>query len=301
MLYRCLADFKSKQQYDYILIHGFHADTILENVNLTSARFFYRMHNYEYAYSMQKVPFEKNLLMKLLRVYDTLKIKFREKWLIAKAEKVLCISSEEYKFFSDSYGKKIYFLPTYLDVSKFVSVANSNKPHPIVLFVGNLFTVYNKEALIWYLENIHGRIKSSISDYTFIIAGSTGESDTKWLQDIIQKDKYINVYLNVEDMAAVYKLAKVFVNPMQNGAGVKLKTLDGIINGIPVVSTTVGASGTGLSHCVHCLIADSINEFRNAVLLLLHDTSLAQSLADNGQNYLREKFCCLAILDAIYD
>ncbi|AUR51598.1 glycosyltransferase family 4 protein [Aquella oligotrophica] len=301
MLYRCLADFKPEQQYDYILIHGFHADSILENVNLTSARFFYRMHNYEYAYSMQKIPLEKNLLMKLLRLYDNLKIKFREKWLIAKTEKVLCISSEEYKFFSASYGKKIYFLPTYLDTSKFVSFKNSNKPHPIVLFVGNLFTLYNKEALIWYLENIHGRIKSSISDYKFIIAGSTAGSDTKWLQDIIQKDKHINVYFNVEDMAAIYQMAKVFVNPMQNGAGVKLKTLDGIINGIPVVSTTVGASGTGLSHRAHCLIADSINEFCNAVILLLQDASLARSLVDNGQQYLKEKFCSLAILDTIYD
>lgn len=300
MLYSCLADFKPVHQYDYILIHGFHADSILGNTYLLSSRFFYRMHNYEYAYSMQKVPFEKNLLMKLLRMYDNLKIKFREKWLITKVEKVLCISADEYRFFLASYEKKMYFLPTYLDASRFVSVKN-NKLNSVVLFVGNLFTPYNKDALFWYLENIHGYIKSAISDYKFIIAGSTGGTDMKWLQVITESDKQINTYFNLKDVSVIYQLAKVFVNPMQNGAGVKLKTLDGIINGIPVVSTTVGISGTGLSHYAHCLIADSINEFCNAIILLLQDPDLAQSLVNNGQNYLKEKFCSLAVLDAIYD
>jgi len=301
MLYRCLVKFKPKQRYDYVLIHGFHADSILENPNLDKSRFLYRMHNYEYIYSMQKVPFEKNFLMKLLRVYDTLKIKFREKWLLNKVKKVLCISSEEYNYFSKLYGEKIYFLPTYIDTNKFINYERQNNSKNVVLFIGNLFTSYNKEALLWYLKNVHNHIGNFIPNYRLIIAGSTGGADVRWLEAVVGNDKKITTHFDVVDMAPFYKQAKVFVNPMLNGAGVKLKTLDAIVNGMPVVSTTTGISGTGLSHQVHCLIANSADEFSNAIALLLQNANMAKLLVQNGQNYLKDKFCNQVILNMIYD
>ena len=65
----------------------------------------------------------------------------------------------------------------------------------------------------------------------------------------------------------------ICVNPMHHGAGVKLKIINAIEFGLPVVSTSVGKEGTGLDNAVHLHVADTAEDFMKAIRhLLVHPT-----------------------------
>ena len=301
MLYRGLKAFSFSKRYDYVLIHGFHADSIISNPHLSEAKFIYRMHNYEFYYSRKKIKFEVGLLNKAVRLLDAYKIKFRELKLLQFVHSILFISYKEYLFFNACFGSKSYFLPTYQNDVSISSFDSSKHKFGQILFVGNLFTGYNLHGLYWYLENVHPILKEASKEYTFCIVGNSAGFEINRLKNMIKEDERVVLYENVESLSDFYQQSIVFINPMQNGAGVKIKTLDALKNGMPLVSTSIGVEGTGLEHLVHCLVYDDHEHFAKAILQLMNDSDFAQKLVYNGQSYLQKYFCNTDIIKKIYE
>jgi len=82
-----------------------------------------------------------------------------------------------------------------------------------------------------------------------------------------------------------------------HGAGVKLKVVDAIINGLPVVSTTVGAEGSGLHNRQHLLIADDPVPFAACVREVLLNPVLGQELVREAQQYMTEHYDQVELLN----
>jgi glycosyltransferase involved in cell wall biosynthesis len=88
----------------------------------------------------------------------------------------------------------------------------------------------------------------------------------------------------------IYKSGYLFVNPMQNGAGVKLKTIEAIQNGLPVISTSIGYEGTGLVANEHIMVADNPEEFYRNIKLLFDNPQAAKALLESSQNFIRTHY-----------
>lgn len=301
MLYRGLKNFFFSVKYDYVLIHGFHADGITSNQLLSGAKFVYRMHNYEFHYSRKKIKFESGLLNKTVRLIDAYKIKFRELKLLQFVHSILFISYKEYLLFNVRFGDKSYFIPTYQNDVSISLFDSSQQKIGQVLFVGNLFTGYNLHGLYWYLEKVHPRLKEASKEYTFCIVGNSAGFEITRLKNMIKEDERICLYENVESLSCFYQQSIVFINPMQSGAGVKIKTLDALKNGMPLVSTSIGIEGTGLENNVHCLVSDDHDSFAKAILQLMYDSDFAHKLVYNGQSYLQKYFCNTDVIKKIYE
>lgn len=129
-----------------------------------------------------------------------------------------------------------------------------------------------------------------------IIAGNTRGQKYKWLEDKISKDEKIIFYDTPQDLATLYKSASVFINPMLHGAGVKLKTINAIQNGLPVISTTIGVEGTGLKDKEHILLADEPNQFFEYVKFLLEHKEERIKLVKQSQDFLKKNYSHSKIL-----
>jgi glycosyltransferase involved in cell wall biosynthesis len=124
--------------------------------------------------------------------------------------------------------------------------------------------------------------------YRFIIAGNSRKMSLSWL------DQYdltnVIVHDTPKSLDDIYKNGYLFVNPMQNGAGVKLKTIEAIQNGLPVISTSIGYEGTGLVNNEHILIADEPEEFYRSIKRLFDNPQTAKELVESSQNFLRKNY-----------
>ncbi len=84
--------------------------------------------------------------------------------------------------------------------------------------------------------------------------------------------------------------AHAFVIPLQVGGGTRIKAFEGMAMGCPVVSTTVGIEGLEAEPGKHYLRSDEPADFANAVLRLLEDSTLRNSLSAQARALVEGNF-----------
>ena len=94
----------------------------------------------------------------------------------------------------------------------------------------------------------------------------------------------------VPDTAPFLESARVLAVSLRAGGGTRLKILEAFARGVPVVTTTLGCEGLGLTHRRDALIADDPLEFARSVNTLLADDALCASLARNGRETATRRF-----------
>ena len=94
----------------------------------------------------------------------------------------------------------------------------------------------------------------------------------------------------VDDVRPYFQKATVFVCPITDGGGTRLKILDALAMGMPVVSTTFAASGLALQNGRHLLMADTSDKFIETTLRLLSDQSLRRDLARAAVDVVKQSY-----------
>jgi glycosyltransferase involved in cell wall biosynthesis len=107
----------------------------------------------------------------------------------------------------------------------------------------------------------------------------------------------------IPDLTAIYNNADIIINPVRFGAGVKIKNIEALANGIPLVTTSHGSRGLEAAGENALLVADEAPAFSAALLRLIQDAGLRSSLASNACTYINEHFsvekCYQPLLDLI--
>ena len=159
-----------------------------------------------------------------------------------------------------------------------------------VLLIGSLFMINNQDAIRFYLQEVHPHLTRDVEGYRLIIAGNSRKKGVAWIEELIAAYDNVDIYDTPEDLDGLYAQSSVFVNPMRYGAGVKLKTVNAIVNGLPVVATTIGNEGTGLVSGEQILVDDDPMTLCRYIKELLDDASMRRRFVDSAQKYLRENY-----------
>ncbi len=271
--------------YDYVLLEGDYVYPILNNPKIRHENVILRVHNDEAVYFKALARSTKNVLHKLYYHMESGKFAALQKKMLEKVDKYLFISNKEFESFQrKNPSAKSLFLPPPVNEDMFRAGTFQSKH---VVFIGSLFMPNNREAIQWYLGHIHPLMLKE-PDYKFIVAGNSRNQSLSWLE---QYD-LTNVILHdtPKSLDDIYNSGYLFVNPMQNGAGVKLKTIEAIQNGLPVISTSIGHEGTGLEDDEHILVADKPEEFYRRIKLLFDNPQRAKALLESSQNFIRKHY-----------
>ena len=157
----------------------------------------------------------------------------------------------------------------------------------------------NAEALRWFLDGVWPLLGVERPETTLDIAGQRPPGD---IVAAGQRDARVRVHGYVEDVEPLYEQAAVFIVPLLSGSGVRVKILEAMARGVPVVSTTIGADGLDVEDGVHLLIADTPAAFAIAVRELLDHPERAHAIAAAGRQRILERYdwraCCRPVLNA---
>ena len=108
----------------------------------------------------------------------------------------------------------------------------------------------------------------------------------------------VTIHEYVPDVSTIYSASDVFVVPLFAGSGVRLKILDALKYGIPVVSTTVGYSGLDLQPGRDFLLADDAESFASCISDVLSSRPAHDRLAQAGKEFLLANHSSQAALNA---
>lgn len=271
-----------EKKYDILLLEGEYVWGILDNPTLRAKHIIIREHNNEKIYFSELSDSVGLGLRKLYYFFESYKFMLLETKLSKCIKNIMFISNEEWRDFYSKFPQlNSIFLPASLEDDIYKKrVPNSRK----VLFIGSLFMVNNREAICWYIEKVHNQI-INIPNYELIIAGNSHGESLEWLYKLSDNQK-ITIFDTPQDLEFLYDQSSIFINPMLHGAGVKVKTINAIKNGLAVVSTNVGNQGTGLRDGHDILIADEPQKFALHLRNLLYAPDKVSNLVDSAQKFL---------------
>lgn len=156
---------------------------------------------------------------------------------------------------------------------------------PVVAFVGLLGWAPNADAAVWLAEQVWPHVRRAMPEARLVLVG---REPTAAVRALSRDD--IAVTGTVPEVTPYLARARVAVAPLRAGGGSRLKILEALDAGRPVVATTIGAEG--LEHLVGrgILLADDPADYAKTVVELLRDPERAASLGRQGNAAVAERF-----------
>jgi glycosyltransferase involved in cell wall biosynthesis len=158
---------------------------------------------------------------------------------------------------------------------------------PLILHVGTMFYPPNADAVRWFVTEVFDRVRAAVPEARFVIVGARPPADILALHDA---GRGIEVRGYVEDIRPLLEEAMATVVPTRAGSGMRVKILEAMAQGLPVVTTTVGAEGIEVVPGTHLLIADDPAAFADATVRVLTDAPMRQQLREHARARAAERY-----------
>lgn len=218
---------------------------------------------------------EIDYLQKLKFDYDRNLIK--ELKLLSKFNKIIVNSLAEIDVLKASIpGSKLALIPHLLPIKQSNPTISyqSRKFAYDLLFVGT-GRIPNLNAMNFFLQDIFPQVIAQKPDVVLALVGSIAKAlniPAKFSANIICLDY-------VPDLSKVYLSSRLVICPLLQGAGTKVKLQEALAYALPIVTTTVGASGLRLNNSQNAYISDLSSEFATSILKLLNNEKLCQEFS----------------------
>lgn len=169
-----------------------------------------------------------------------------------------------------------------------------------LIHVGTMYWPPNIDGILWFIHEILPLVREHHPEVIFDVVGANPPAE---IVASDKKDGRINVTGYVPDPTPYLEQAAMMVVPLRAGGGMRVKILNALAQGLPVVTTTLGCEGIAVEHGKHLFVADTSQDFARSVICLLEDQALAGQLGRNGRELILSKYdyrVTGAMLDQVY-
>jgi polysaccharide biosynthesis protein PslH len=205
------------------------------------------------------------------------------------------VSERERRIVRDEVGAHgcIKVIPNFVDLGAYEAVQAPPVPNTLI-FSGSLEYEPNREAMVWFVEEVLGKIEAEIPEVRLTITGSAGNRGLPPRENVILSGF-------VPDVRPMIAGAWVSLAPLRTGGGTRVKILESMALGTPVVATSKGAEGIEATTGHHLLVADTPTDFSAAVVRLLKDPVLRQGVAARARELVRLRYDLGVVLPQVLD
>lgn len=191
-----------------------------------------------------------------------------------------------------SFGINVPIKTSFAVINSSVQIVDRLNITKRLTFVGPSTHTPNRIGIKWFLENCWKELKRIDPDYKLEIVGH-------WNKDYIEmvQSKYEDVFFlgYVDNLKATLK-DSVMIVPITIGSGIRMKILEACSNGIPFVSTSVGAEGIPVVHGKHCFLANTPSEFVNAIINI-QDADVQMKFVKNSALLIKQYYSLESLRD----
>ena len=281
--------------FDYMQKNGKHLDVVLVSrphvakdfmdiiKNNSAAKVIYIPHDLHYLRETRASEFSSN---KKQALQETEKIKSAEEIAMKKADISLFFSNKEVEIVNHE------FPDVSIDVIPWIQKIENDTPANFknrkeIIFIGGYAHQPNVDAVKWFRNEIFPKVVAKISDIRVTFYGS---NPPKEITDLDSDNFRIAGFIEEKDVKKIFDSAKIFVAPLRFGAGFKGKIAKSMSNGLPVITTSIGAEGIGLIDEETALIADNANDFAEKIIKLYNNDILWEKISKKSIKHIRENF-----------
>ncbi|GAA3530837.1 glycosyltransferase [Nocardioides daeguensis] len=164
-----------------------------------------------------------------------------------------------------------------------------------IVFVGRQCYRPNVEAVTWFADQVLPPLAREFPGVELVVVGERPSRAVKALS----ARPGIVVTGRVPSIAEEYSRAQIAIVPVRSATGVQLKFIEALECGVPTVVTPVVAVGAGVEDGEHTIVADSAEEWRDAIRRLLVDNDLALAMAGRASTWTVANYSDMAVSRAL--
>jgi glycosyltransferase involved in cell wall biosynthesis len=191
-------------------------------------------------------------------------------------------------------------IPIAVDAQSAPPVARAAAPLTI-LSMATMFWPPNVDGVLWFAREVYPLVRRAAPTARFVVMGARPPASVRRLAD---EDASITVTGYVEDPAPYLEQTAALIVPVRAGGGMRVKILEALARGLPIVSTTIGYEGIALTPGEQLLVGDTPESFAAALVQLLQEPALGRRLAAAGRRVAEERYDWRVVnpaVDALYE
>jgi len=229
------------------------------------------------------------LVLRPFFLLDVIKVKYWEKYYWSRADKLFTVSEEDRSAMMRVIPEKeVGIIPNGVDSKHYMQKKIERQKPPRILYgVTNFEWLQNEEASRILIDEVWPLIKRDFSDAKIWIVGRKLPS---WIKKRAKKDKHVEITENIPDARDAYRKASLMVAPIKGAGGTRLKILEAMATGIPVVATKVGVAGLKVKNNKNVLIADKPKDIAKKAVSILKNQKYADKIGKAGQRHVQKYF-----------
>jgi glycosyltransferase involved in cell wall biosynthesis len=274
-------------------------------------------HNVEWRIIERIAHSDGSLLKRSLAKIEYPKLRQFEKEMCMRAHYVLTVTDEDKSALGQLVGRVagspgyplIETIPIGVDTDYFSHSWQRDQRDKCV-FVGTMYWPPNVDSVIHFCQDILPLAKKDLPELAFEVVGLR---PTRAVLELQERMPSVHVTGSVDDVRPYMSHSRAFVVPLRAGSGMRVKILNAMATGVPVVTTSIGCEGIdGLvpvrepscadaNREANVWIADTPQEFAGAVVALTRDDELAASISRNGRELMVERYDWRIISQRVLD
>ncbi len=172
-----------------------------------------------------------------------------------------------------------------------------NLEHPTLFHIGSMEWTPNQEGLVWFMDHCWSEIHKKYPDLKFYVAGRNAPV---WLQKKLEAPNVV-FEGEVADAYEFMNSKSIMIVPLHSGSGMRIKVIEGMALGKPIVATTVGTEGISTTSGKNIIVADNARDFNKAIFELIENRDYFDLISKNAIEFIHEKFDNLASASALVE
>lgn len=239
---------------------------------------------------------EPNLLRRRLFMSQRRKFERFERAAFNRATAVVAVSDDDAAIIRRRFGApRVHVVDNGVDVAHYQAVTAARDPYEL-LFLGSMDWRPNLDGVRLLLDDILPRVwqREPAARLTIV-----GRKPPEWLIALCQRTPQVELHANVPDVRPYLARAGQMVVPLRMGGGSRLKILEALANGLPVVATNVAAEGLRLTPGHDVQIADDFEDMAAVVVRGIRRPSDAEAIARRGLRLVEDQYCWKRLADEL--
>ncbi len=166
-----------------------------------------------------------------------------------------------------------------------------------LVFTGKMDYRPNVDAALWFAQDILPLIRRELPNAHFYVVGQSPHTRL----DVLRGQAGITLTGLVPEIIPYLQAASVFVVPLRMGSGTRLKVLEAMACGCPIVSTPIGAQGLTITDGQELLLAEEAQAFAQAVIKLHRDPDLARQIGRQARQFVKTYYDWSVLLPHLFE
>jgi glycosyltransferase involved in cell wall biosynthesis len=165
------------------------------------------------------------------------------------------------------------------------------------VFVASMDYHANSDAAVSFARDVWPGVHERRPDLVFTVVGRDPPPEVQQLAML----PGVEVTGTVDDVRPYYREALAAIIPLRVGGGSRLKILEAMAAGVPVISTTLGAEGLDVQDDQNILIANTVEELSDAIITLTDDAERRLRLSAGGRALVSARYDWSTLGEALFE